>query len=109
MHYSFVVALYSTALTQCRILNPAYIFVYPKWSLSLANNCRSVFASSTPTSRGTINRSLLHGGGIRFIAVIFEALGSYNEYKIPRYQIPRILALFEKLRFGAAGSINAVF
>ena len=53
--------------------------------MSLANNCRSVFASSTPTSRGKFNRCPEPvDGGIRFIAVIFEALGSYNEdTKIP--------------------------
>ena len=49
------------------------------------NNCRSVFASSTPTSRGTFNHCPEPvDSGIRFIAVIFEVLGSYNEdTKIP--------------------------
>ena len=83
MHYSFVVTLYSTMLTQrqCfRILNPAYFPVYPKWSQLLANNCRSVVASSTQTSRESFNRCPEPlGVGIRFIAVIFEALGSYKE------------------------------
>ena len=53
-----------------------------------ANNCRSVFASSTPTSRGTFNRCWEPlGFGIRFITVKIEVLGSYNEdTKIPRYQ-----------------------
>ena len=45
-----------------------------------ANNQRSVFASSTPTSEETFNCCAeALGVGIRFIAVIFEALGSYNE------------------------------
>ena len=61
-----------------------------------ANNCRSVFASSTPTSKETVNRCAeALGVGIRYISVIIEALASYNEdsrYQIPdtRYQIPRI-------------------
>ena len=51
-----------------------------------ANNCQSVFASSMPTSRGKFNRCQEPlGVGFRFIAVIFEALGSYNEdTNIPR-------------------------
>ena len=55
-----------------------------------ANNCRSVFASSTPTSKVTFNRCPEPlGVGIRFITMKIEALGSYNEdTKIPR--IPRI-------------------
>ena len=41
------------------------------------NNCRSVFASSTLTSEETFNCCAeALGVGIRFIAVIFEALGS---------------------------------
>ena len=45
-----------------------------------ANNCRSVFASSTPTSKETVNRCAeALGVGIRYISVIIEALGSYNE------------------------------
>ena len=45
-----------------------------------ANNCRSVFASSTPTSKETVNRCAeALGGGIRFVSVIFEALASPNE------------------------------
>ena len=45
-----------------------------------ANNCRSVFASSTATSRGTLNRYREPlGVGIRFITIKIEALGSYNE------------------------------
>ena len=52
-----------------------------------ANNCRSVFASSTPTSKETVNRCAeALGVGIRYISVIIEALGSYNEDT--RYQIP---------------------
>ena len=52
-----------------------------------ANNCRSVFASSTPTSKETVNRCAeALGVGIRYISVIIEALGSYN--KDTRYQIP---------------------
>ena len=50
-----------------------------------ANNCRSVFASSTPTSKGKFNccpEAL--GVAIRFITMKIEALGSYNEdTKIP--------------------------
>ena len=55
-----------------------------------ANNCRSVFASSMPTSEVTFNRCLERlRVGIRFITMKMEALGSYNEdTKIPR--IPRI-------------------
>ena len=45
-----------------------------------ANNCRSVFASSTPTSKETVNRyAEALGVGIRFVSVIFEALASHNE------------------------------
>ena len=46
-----------------------------------ANSCRNVFASSTPTSKVTSNRCAETdlGVGIRFINIIFEALGSYNE------------------------------
>ena len=45
-----------------------------------ANNCRSVFASSTPTSKETVNRCAeALGVGIRYIAVTIEALASYNE------------------------------
>ena len=45
-----------------------------------ANNCRSVFASSTPTSKETFNCCAeALGVGIRFIAIIFEVLGSYKE------------------------------
>ena len=45
-----------------------------------ANNCRSVFASSTPTSKVTFNRCPERlGVGIRFITMKIEALGSYNE------------------------------
>ena len=48
----------------------------PVW----ANNCQSVLASSTPTSRGTFNRCREpFGVGIRFITIKIEALGSYNE------------------------------
>ena len=55
----------------------------------MVNNCRSVFASSTPTSKETFNRCLeALGVGIRFITTKIEALGSYNEDT--RYQIPRI-------------------
>ena len=51
-----------------------------------ANNCRSVFASSTPTSKETVNRCAeALGVGIRYISVIIEALASYNEDS--RYQI----------------------
>ena len=58
----------------------------------LANNCRSVFASSTPTSKETFNRCPeALGVGIRFITTKIEALGSYNEDT--RYQIPRIYRL----------------
>ena len=50
-----------------------------------ANNCRSVFASSMPTSKGKFNRCPeALGVGIRFITMKIEALGSYNEdTKIP--------------------------
>ena len=54
-----------------------------------ANNCRSVFASSTPTSKETVNRCAeALGVGIRYISVIIEALASYNEDPDRRYQIP---------------------
>ena len=53
-----------------------------------ANNCRSVFASSKPTSKGKFNRCREPlGVGIRFITIKIRTLGSYNE-GIPR--IPRI-------------------
>ena len=63
-----------------------------------ANNCRSVFASSTPTSKETVNCCAeALGVGIRYIALTIEALASYNEdtrylgYQIPRIpRIPRI-------------------
>ena len=50
-----------------------------------ANNCQSVFASSTPTSKGKFNHCPeALGVGIRFITMKIEALGSYNEdTKIP--------------------------
>ena len=45
-----------------------------------ANNYRSVFASSTPTSKVTFNRCLERlRVGIRFITIKMEALGSYYE------------------------------
>ena len=82
-----------TTLTQrhqYRILSPAYHIRIPKMEFVWANNCRSVFASSTPTSKGKFNRC--PGPlrvGIRFITMKIEALGSYNEdTKIRR--IPRI-------------------
>ena len=54
-----------------------------------ANNCRCVFASSTPTSKETVNRCAeALGVGIRYISVIIEALVSYNEDPDRRYQIP---------------------
>ena len=62
---------------------PPYTQMESVW----ANNCRSVFASSTPTSKVTFNccpEPL--GVGIRFITMKIAALGSYNEdTKIPRY------------------------
>ena len=61
---------------------PPYTQMESVW----ANNCRSVFASSTPTSKGTFNRCPEPlRVGIRFITMKIEALGSYNEdTKIPR-------------------------
>ena len=50
-----------------------------------------MFASSTPTSKETVNRCAeALGVGIRYISVIIEALASYNEDPDRRYQIPRI-------------------
>ena len=40
-------------LHHSRMLSPEYFPVYPMESVS-ANNCRSVFASSTPTSKATL-------------------------------------------------------
>ena len=57
-----------------------------------ANNCRSVFASSTRTTKETFNCCAeALGIGIRFIAVIIGG-ARLNITKIPdrRYQIPRI-------------------
>ena len=72
-----------TALTQrhhSRILSQEYFPVYPQIESVWANNCRSVFASSTPTSKETVNRGAeALGVGIRFVSVIFEALASPNE------------------------------
>ena len=72
-----------TALTQrhhSRILSQEYFPVYPQIESVWANNCRSVFASSTPTSKETVNRCVeALGVGIRFVSVIFEALASPNE------------------------------
>ena len=72
-----------TTLTQrhhSRILSQEYFPVYPQMESVWANNCRSVFASSTPTSKETVNRCAeALGIGIRYISVIIEALGSYNE------------------------------
>ena len=48
-----------------------------------------MFASSTPTSKETVNRCAeALGVGIRYISVIIEALASYNEDPDRRYQIP---------------------
>ena len=71
-----------TTLTRhhSRILIQEYFPVYPQMESVWANNCRSVFASSTPTSKETVNRCAeALGVGIRYISVIIEALGSYNE------------------------------
>ena len=72
-----------TALTQrhhSRILSQEYFPVYPQIESVWSNNFRSVFTSSTPTSKETINRCAeALGVGIRYIAVIIEALASYNE------------------------------
>ena len=69
-----------TRLHHFRILSLESFPVYPMESV-LANNCRSVFASSTPTSKETFNRGPeALGVGIRFITMKIEALGSYNEY-----------------------------
>ena len=72
-----------TALTQrhhSRILSQEYFPVYPQIESVWANNCRSVFAGSTPTSKETVNRCAeALGVGIRFVSVIFEALASPNE------------------------------
>ena len=72
-----------TALTQrhhSRILSQEYFPVYPQIESVWANNCRSVFASSTPTSKETVNRCVeALGVGIMFVSVIFEALASPNE------------------------------
>ena len=69
----------STTLTQLhhsRILSPESVSV---------TNCRSVFASSTPTSKGKFNRCPeALGVGIRFITMKTDLLGPYNEdTKIP--------------------------
>ena len=50
------------------------------------NNCQNVFASFTPTRKVTFKRGVEPLGiGIRFIALIFEELGSHSEdTKIPR-------------------------
>ena len=48
-----------TTLTQrhqSRILSPAYHIRIPKMEFVWVNNCRSVFASSTPTGKGKFNR-----------------------------------------------------
>ena len=61
-----------------------YIFSpYSQEGVCLANNCRCVFASCMLTSRGTLKCCPEPLGiGIRFIAVISEMLGSYNEDRL---------------------------
>ena len=45
-----------------------------------ASNCRSVFASSTPTIKGTIDHcAKALGVGVSSVAAKIEAVGSYNE------------------------------
>ena len=68
-----------TRLHQSRIVSPEYFPVYPMESVS-ASNCRSVFASSMPTSKETVNHCPeALGVGFRFITTKIEALGSYHE------------------------------
>ena len=69
-----------------------------------ANNCRSVFASSTPTSKVTFNPCPERlRVGIRYITTKIEALGSYNEDRYLGYQD------FRKLRFGTLAMFSANF
>ena len=75
-------------------ITPVYyvrtISTYTQMESVSANNCQSVFASSTPTSKETFNRSPeALGVGIRFITMKIEAQGSHNEDT--KYQIPRIV------------------
>ena len=69
----------TTQLHHSRILSPEY-FPYTQMESVSANNCRNVFASSTPTSKVTFNRCPERLRiGIRFITIKIEALGSYYE------------------------------
>ena len=82
LHYSFVVAPWIPRLDD--YITPVYyvrnISPYTQMESVSANNCRSVFASSTPTSKETFNRCPeALGVGIRFITMKIEALGSPNE------------------------------
>ena len=83
---SYAMGTTLTQRHQSHILSPAYHIRIPKMEFVWANNCRSVFASSMPTSKGTFNRcpDPLRVG-IRFITMKIEALRSYLEdTKIPR-------------------------
>ena len=54
--------------------------LYIRTEVCLANNWRSVSASSTPTSKGTFDRCVeALSVGIRSVAAKVKALGLYNE------------------------------